>query len=273
MKKLMFIVLGFFVMSAFTSPINKEEMNNLKNTLQEAQQEKEDLDADLFAAVDKGDNEEVNNLLEQGANPNARMDWGEFEDIPVLFFAISKKFPTIVDSLVSKGADGNMEYQEETPLLFTINNTEYDVEDNDSYDIVRALVRHSKADIFKVYDQESFSGTILTLAVQKRQFKIMDFLLLRKNGKLANIQSPSNGYTPLMYAIEENDLELVKHLLWYKFDLSIRDNNGRTAVQLAQENIDQLNTLVNSSEDNSEAKELLSQAKAIKQALKKDLAR
>lgn len=275
MKKLIFVILGFFIMSAFTTPINEESLNNLKNALQESKQEQDGLDLELFQAVARGDIGEVEALLAEGANPNARMDWGKNEDFPVIFLAISKKNPAIVKVLSSKGSDVNIEYEEETPLFFTINNTKYNQEDLNANEIVRNLLRFGKpkADIYKVYDFESFSGTILTLAVQKRQFKIIDTLLLRGSGKLADMQSPSNGYTALMYAIDEHDLKLVNSLLLYKFDLRVRDNEDRNAVKVAQDNIDELTERLKENPNDNNLKETLKQAKLIKQALQRDLAR
>ena len=51
MKRLIFIALCFFIMSAFTSISEEKELNKLKNTLQKVEQEKENLDAQLFQAI------------------------------------------------------------------------------------------------------------------------------------------------------------------------------------------------------------------------------
>ena len=274
MKKLMFIVLGLFVMSVFTMP-TEEDLNNLKNTLQESKEERDGLDAELFQAVNNGDNDEVDILLAEGANPNARMNLGGEEDMPVIFLAISKKFPGIVKSLANRGADVNIDYEEETPLFFAINNTEYDQEDPVNLEIVRNLLRFGKpkVDLYKLYDFDSFSGSVLILAVQKRQFKIIDALLMRGGRKLADMQSPATGYTALMYAIDGHDLKMVNSLLLYKFDLGVRDNDGRNAMKVAQDNIDELTEQLKTNPDDSNLKDALKQAKSIKQALQRDLVR
>ena len=157
MKKLVFIALGFFVMSAFTNTAaEKKELSKLTNSLQVAQQENANLDVKLFSAIDSGTSEEVYNLLKRGANPDARMDWGNEKNIPAIFFAISRKNPAIIDMLLmvsrneegkGKGADCAIEYQGETPLSYAILHNVSDAR------IIKYLINDGKnTDIYKVYN-------------------------------------------------------------------------------------------------------------------------
>jgi ankyrin repeat protein len=245
MKKLVFIALGFFVMSAFTNTAaEKKELSKLTNSLQAAQQENANLDVKLFSAIDSGTSEEVYNLLKRGANPDARMDWGNEKNIPAIFFAISRKNPIIIDVLLmvsrneegrGKGADCAIEYQGETPLSYAILHNVSDAK------IIMYLINDGKnTDIYKVYNNgySGTNGTVLTEAVNQNIYGyIFNFLLVKGGNKLADIRQPRTGNTPLMMAINSGNIMFVQTLLKYNVNLTLKNNEGKTALVLAKEKL------------------------------------
>ena len=56
MKKLLFVLCGFFILSAF-NVFNEEDLNALRNTIEEAKQEQGDIEKDLCLAAREGDEE------------------------------------------------------------------------------------------------------------------------------------------------------------------------------------------------------------------------
>ena len=178
---------------------------------------KEYVNKQLIAAVQKGDEKAVEQLLKQGANPNTgrwkrtvdgKVDihapynnlWiDEFED--VLYKAINVKNPNIVKLLITNGANVNATYnyvtynlidtwiyngyENKTPLILAIEMTQWD--------IVYCLIE-SNADINAVckkyngygpdpYKTATIYGSVLDYALrEKAPDNIMD--LLKSKGAL-----------------------------------------------------------------------------------------
>jgi serine/threonine-protein phosphatase 6 regulatory ankyrin repeat subunit A len=61
--------------------------------------------------------------------------------------------------------------------------------------------------------------------------EIVDFLLA--NNMPINIQA-NNGRTALHYAVEKDQIEIVKLLKQKGADLTLKDDSGRTALHIAQ---------------------------------------
>lgn len=71
----------------------------------------------------------------------------------------------------------------------------------------------------------SSNGTALAAAAIKGQVALCELLL--KNGADPNL-ADSNGATPLVYAVQFENKELVALLLQYKADKLYKDNEGKT---------------------------------------------
>ena len=120
---------------------------------------------------------------------------------------------------------------------------------NDSYefDILYTAIYFNKEDVLKyaltrykdlndrVYSDE-YGLTLLTYACKLSNVKLARILLehgIHVNG----YQSPYDTYTvyPIMEAIANNNIELVRLLLEYHADLNVKDSNGITPLALAKE--------------------------------------
>ena len=120
---------------------------------------------------------------------------------------------------------------------------------NDCYefDILYTAIYFDKEDVLKyaltrykdindrVYSDE-YGLTLLTYACKLSNVKLARILLeygINVNG----CQSPYDTYKvyPIMEAIANNNIELVKLLLEYHADLDIKDSNGSTPLALAKE--------------------------------------
>lgn len=115
------------------------------------------------------------------------------------------------------------------------------------FDILYTAIYFNKEDVLKyaltrykdindrVYSDE-YGLTLLTYACRLSNVKLARILLehgIHVNG----CQSPYDTYKvyPIMEAIANNNIELVKLLLEYHADLNIKDSNGNTPLALAKE--------------------------------------
>ncbi|MDY3068243.1 MAG: ankyrin repeat domain-containing protein [Parabacteroides sp.] len=120
---------------------------------------------------------------------------------------------------------------------------------NDYYDfdILYTAIYFNKEDVLKyalsrykdindrVYSDE-YGLTLLTYACKLSNVKLAR-ILLEHGIDVNGYQSPCDTYKvyPIMEAIANNNIELVKLLLEYHADLDIKDSEGNTPISLARE--------------------------------------
>ena len=87
----------------------------------------------------------------------------------------------------------------------------------------------------RIYSDE-YGLTLLTYACKLSNIKLAR-ILLEHGINVNGYQSPYDTYKvyPIMEAIANNNIELVKLLLEYHADLDIKDSNGNTPLALAKE--------------------------------------
>ena len=179
----------------------------------------------LFRAVIKGDVEQVKALLENGANPNAKMQDGIYKGSVPLHWATAKGYIKIVWLLISYGAD---------------------IKAQDKYgrDSFYIAVEEGHIEIVKFYllkgvnvnEQSGFGFTPLHEAVSNGYASIVKLLLINGANVNARIQNDGfSGWTPLHLAAYHNYPEIVKILLSYGADVNAKNKMGKTALQLAEE--------------------------------------
>jgi ankyrin repeat protein len=168
-----------------------------------------------FAKAAKFDNvSEVNLLLKKGVNPNTVDAYGN----PMLILAIKDKSTNVIDLLLSnKNIDVDLSNKSgETPLMMA------SIDGN--LPLVKTLVLAHKAQI------DHIGWTPLHYACAKGHLEVAQFLVA--NG--ATIDSLSVGNTtPLMMAVQSGNEQLVKFLLDKGADLQLKNNNGLTAIDIA----------------------------------------
>lgn len=188
------------------------------------EQEVPQMQKDFFKAIDKGDVNKVNQLIEKDKNlVNAN---GGSKDMP-LCVALYKQREKVAELLVRKGADVNvMMINDNTPLHVAV---------IDGYKELVELIIEKGADINA---KNKNDHTPLLIAVANEDSKIVELLI----SKGANVNAKEkNGSTPLHRAAFNRDLYLVKLLFEKNADVKIKNVFGITALHAA---------LFNSSENN-----------------------
>src|SRR5574344_1866161 len=94
--------------------------------------------------------------------------------------------------------------------------------------------------IFKIFEKfndksKNYSYTITELndAIASNQY--LKFLDILKNvsDKINTIDNPDQEWTPLLYAVNNNRIKMVKQLIKYGADVNHKSHMGNTALMLA----------------------------------------
>ena len=140
-----------------------------------------------------------------------------------LMYAVGNKHEKIVDLLLVAGADVNAQNDAgTTPLIFAI-----------FADYLPTLDRLLKAPLIDLNKKNNLNRTPLAIALSldlKNRYVIINKLIAA--GADVNTVDAS-GVTPLMLAIDENNVKLVDLLLFAGADPNIKVNHGTTALMIA----------------------------------------
>lgn len=169
---------------------------------------------ELITAIGKGDLEKVKELVEK--DPTLVNSQGNLKVLP-LNEAISKSKADIIDYLLKKGADVNLEGLGGTALHVAVN--------SDSAKIIPELMRKG-ADL-KATDNNRETP----LHKVKENVKIAKYLL--KKGAEIDAKG-KQGYTPLMRQMYwSGRTEMIEVLLGHGADINTENNDGETLVHQA----------------------------------------
>lgn len=170
---------------------------------------------DFTKAAKFDDISEVQSLLKAGVSPNTLDPRGN----PMLIVAIRDKSKKVTDLLISNPATNvNLANKSgENALMMA-------AFDGDLL-TVKLLVTEKKAAVNKP------GWAPIHYASTNGHLKIVQFLMA--NGAMINALSPSET-TPLMMSIGSGNEELIKYLLDNGADLSMRNHEGYTAIDIAQ---------------------------------------
>jgi ankyrin repeat protein len=168
-----------------------------------------------FAKAAKFDNvSEVKYLLSKGVSPNAI----DINGNPMLILAIKDKSENVIDLLLNdKKIDVDLSNKSgETPLMMA------SIQGN--LPLVQTLVLKNKAMV------DHIGWTPLHYACTRGHIDVAQFLIA--NGATVDAMSLGNT-TPLMMAVQSGNEQLVKLLLDKGADLQLRNNNGLSAIDIA----------------------------------------
>jgi uncharacterized protein len=170
--------------------------------------------ADFAKAAKFDDVSEVKSLLKKGVNPNILDANGS----PMLVLAIREKSPKVINVLLGdKNIDVDLSDKNgETPLMMA------SIDGN--LLLVKTLVTDHKAQL------DHIGWTPLHYACAKGQLEVAQFLIA--NGAIVDSMSLGNT-TPLMMAVQSGNEQVVKLLLDKGADLQLRNDQGLTAIDIA----------------------------------------
>ncbi|APR97793.1 ankyrin repeat domain-containing protein [Wolbachia endosymbiont of Folsomia candida] len=159
----------------------------------------------LHLAAEEGKLKVVKVLLNNGADVNAR----DNSKRTPLYFASKNGYPGIVKALLEKGANFEVKFAGKTPF--------YDAKD----DLVKNILKSTK-DLF-----DSIKSN--------RQQKVMAAI----NEEAIIGATDNSGFTLLHWAAKDGYQELVQLLLDKQANPNIKDKNGKTPLDIAQEKLAQ----------------------------------
>lgn len=170
---------------------------------------------DFTKAAKFDDVSEVQSLLKAGVSPNTLDPRGN----PMLIVAIRDKSQKVANLLLSNPSTNvNLSNKNgENPLMMAAFDGDLAT--------VKLLVVNKKAAVNKP------GWAPIHYAATNGHLQIVQFLMA--NGAMVNALSPSET-TPLMMAIGSGNEELIKYLLDNGADLSMRNHEGYTAIDVAQ---------------------------------------
>ena len=184
----------------------------------------------IVRAIDIGNLEIVRLLLSNGADPNST----DLEGTPILSKAASNGNLEIVILLLESGVDIHIDPHEEfsggPPLFFAIS--------SENLEMIRFLLDRG-ADINQPEWYHNRTGLWITVC-RNKNIEISQFLL--KNGANPNIRdaggfsgNPNDGRTPLMCAVNNGNVEMVKLLVSKGADVHEMNLVNKTVLDIAEE--------------------------------------
>ncbi|RUS87250.1 hypothetical protein EGW08_005002 [Elysia chlorotica] len=204
----------------------------------------------LMWACYKGHTLVVNELLEQGANPNVKAD----HHMTCLAWAAGRGHVDIVKMLIDKGAKVNMpDKYGTTPLIWACRKGHLAIVDiligeganrdasgmnswtpllvatkNGHFDIVRSILKQEP----NVNATDKDGLTALAIAAREGYFEVVNDLLAK--GAYVNIQDRS-GDSILIHAVKGGHVDIVKALLKKFADVDVEGQDSKTALYCAVE--------------------------------------
>ena len=264
MKKLIFVALGFFMISAFANAFDEKELrnafnekefsNNVKATLHQIQQEQVDPNTQLFIAIYRC--ESIYPALKKGADVNYWIsaddlnfrNLGFKDDVTPLTWAIKNRdrcehMDKTVRDLLKEGALPRRGSDDQPTALAFLLNESLKKSDPDDFGIVEALLEYKDSiNFFGVYPlgiEDSFSRwaevSPLVVAMLLEDDRILDLLLEKGNKKWLETYDNYSGNTIIMYAVKANKIDAVKKFYKAGVDLNAVNDDNKTALDLAYE--------------------------------------
>ena len=189
---------------------------------------------EFVSLIYKKDIKGINELLAKGVDVNMRQE--TMGTTPLIVACSIEGTYEIIELLISKGADINIigSYDGRTALIWASANSKKTVE--------LLLEKGAKVDVKGVDGMTAFIQSIFGVLSGSINTEVCDLLI----GKGANVNDQltgpdATGWTSLMFACSNGNMDLVKYLLSEGAEVNLRAEDGTSAMSLAiNENNDEI---------------------------------
>ncbi len=194
--------------------------------------EQKELNQKLLQSLYRGTPEEIQSLIDAGADNLFAALVSVVDQTPY------KDRPEIIDVLVRNGADVNQGTDDISPLGIAAG--------HGLIKSVRRLIAHG-ADVNAGYYGYKRQTPLLSAVganlnvphIERNRMEIIEMLLdagaKTDSHSIYASSSGATGYTPLIHAVYENNMELFQLLLQHGADISCRDTDGRSPLFCAKQ--------------------------------------
>lgn len=182
--------------------------------------------SDLFSKVNANDLEGVKTLVAAGADLNQRE---EFYNMTPLMWALNSNMIDMAVLLINEGADVNLKASNGATALLLAAGRSYEVTE---------LLLSKGADIHARSDNGSGVITNCTMGIIKAWVKTdLAELLLSKGAEIDEVNTTEyyGGYTPLFWAVDDNNEALVKFFCDHGANVNATAKNKKTPLSIASE--------------------------------------
>ena len=192
----------------------------------------------LHYACVRDDLKAVEILIKYGADVNLTID----DYSPILYCvrgSDASNYDKIIDVLINNGANVSYKNKNNVSVLdFLLSGGSVDNEAyvNSQFEVFKKIIEIDNTLAYKeLLRKESIgSGNYLHRAVYFNNDKIVDYLINKLNFNVDEINL--NNETSLMIAAKENNIETVKCLLNNNASVTLKNNDQKTALDLARDN-------------------------------------
>jgi uncharacterized protein len=180
--------------------------------------------SELFSKVSSNDLEGVKALVATGADLNQRE---EYYNMTPLMWALNSNYTDMAKLLINEGADIHLKACNGATALLQAAMRSYEVTE---------LLLSKGADITTRSDKGTGAFTNCTMGIISGWVKTdLAELLLSKGAEINELNTTScyGGYTPLFWAVEDNNETLVKFLVDHGANVNASANNGKSPLDIA----------------------------------------
>ena len=192
----------------------------------------------LYYACVRDDLKAVEILIKYGADVNLTID----DYSPILYCvrgSDASNYDKIIDVLINNGANVSYKTKNNLSVLDFLLSGGSDYNEayvNSQFEVFKKIIEIDNTLAYKeLLRKESIgSGNYLHRAVYFNNDKIVDYLVNKLNFNVDEINL--NNETSLMIAAKENNIETVKCLLNNNASVTLKNNDQKTALDLARDN-------------------------------------
>lgn len=192
----------------------------------------------LHYACVRDDLKAVEILIKYGADVNLTID----DYSPILYCvrgSDASNYDKIIDVLINNGANVSYKTKNNLSVLDFLLSGGFDYNEtyvNSQFEVFKKIIEIDNTLAYKeLLRKESIgSGNYLHRAVYFNNDKIVDYLINKLNFNVDEINL--NNETSLMIAAKENNIETVKCLLNNNANVTLKNNDQKTALDFARDN-------------------------------------